>query len=282
MKISELKLPYPVLGLGDEVSGDYSPIWGFDIGKSVTIITVKHSLNNSTLEKFIKSKSVSFCTEVHCPHTVFRKIFKTTDSEQTISIDSNHLRDKVLLTFFIIATQDNEKYIIDGSNQDFGDEPFLVEKGDVLAYGGKADFMAEKDLEGLKGSHPFLIIIEDENRKEGPFEVELDNHKLNIVLSKKDYKAYVNLPHKIWSPLLHTSLVLPALAQALQAMKNDPDAFSDLAWCQVLEKKMQEDMELMRLWSQGKALQVAQLLLQEPLTRAFACLEQNQDLPTNS
>lgn len=272
MKIDKLSLPHPVLGLGNDVEGIYRVNPSIKLGRQKITAIVNHGLSNETMEDLLIKKEVAFCTEINCPQTFYRKAFLTTEPSQIIETMSEELRDKTELNFYIVALKDIHDYTIKGANDDYKGFTFEVEKGDVLAYGGRTAFIAAKTWEDIKALSAFMVIRQSDN-EEGPFEIDLTSNKVVVYLSKKDYTTFRRASRHGFDPIFHSSIVIPVLMHALHQMMNGEEGlFEDLRWYQILEfRKSDEGLE--KIWASENIPKIAQILLDHPLTRTLIRIE---------
>ena len=283
MKIDKLSLPHPVLGLADDVSGEYNvPDFNVKLGREKTLISIYHKLSNPTLEKMIKEGKAIFCADVNCPKTLYRKAYTSKTPRQEIEINTDDLRDRVTVTFLIISLADDEKYQIAGANKDYGDYHFLIKKGDVLGFAGEASFIAAKRWKDINKISSFMVISEGEN-KTGPFEVDLNAERIVVYLSKEDYELFKGVSRAGFDPIFHSSVVIPVLIYALQSMDNDNHVYDEFKWYQVLQFKKENDEELSTVeWSPDNYHRIAQILLENPLTRTLNKIDEYINAPLDA
>ena len=193
MKIANLSLPYPVLGVHDDIAGKYD-ISGPDVTTKPdnTEISLAHVLRNHEIQALLESGKAEFVTHVHCMRTSFRQCFKTSSLTQTISIKSDEIRDKVELEFFIIATQPIADYRPQSAHHDYSGFTFELTAGDVLAYGGTTNFVAQKQWLASEAVGSFMV-LEEGDWKVGPMKINLERDKISIALSREDFERYKSL-----------------------------------------------------------------------------------------
>lgn len=274
MKIANLSLPYPVLGVHDDIAGKYE-ISGPDVTtkSDKTEISLAHVLRNHEIQALLESGKAEFVTHVHCMKSAFRQCFRTSSLTQTISINSDELRDKVELEFFIIASQTIADYRPQSAHDDYSGFTFELTPGDVLAYGGTTNFVAHKQWMASEAVGSFMV-LEEGDWKNGPMKVILERDKIAIVLSREDFKRYKALsPARQFDRIFHSALVLPALIYAVTQMLSAKESYEDRKWYQVLEDRKTNDPELINeTWEVGNAPVIAQKLLSGPLDRTLSAL----------
>jgi len=272
MKISDSSFPHPVLGIRDDVTDSkFNVSFAVSLDPEEIKLKCDFDLTNNTLRDLIESKKAAFCTELNCLHTVFRQSFVTFSYSNIESVDARLLRNKVVATFFIVATEDIDKYQISGSNTEYQNYSFSIKKGDILAFGGIHEFIAEKDWRSLKGFDSFLIIDKKDCEK-GPFDIYLSPEKIVVRLAKEDferfyyYRSIENLP-----AIFHSSIVLPVLMYALREMIANEGQHEDARWYQILNYMKTSDQRFSGInWGDTDNIpQIAQIILDNPFNRTL-------------
>lgn len=276
MKINNLSLPHPVLGINDDVGKfTYKPNFSVSLGKSDISLLMENLLDNPTLKKLISEKKAMFCTELNCMQTVYRQSFSTYEFNSSITLKADQLRNKVDVSFYIVASEDVDNYQIEGSNEDYQGYKFNIEKGDVLAYGGSTSFVALKDWESLKAVKSFMD-IQSYNEDKGPMKITLTESKIIIRLCRDDFDKYsLCLNAEGLPPIFHSSIVLPALIYALNEMISHRDEHEDESWFQILEYRKKNDEKLSIFdWTSPENIPIiAQQILDYPLGRTLTAIE---------
>jgi hypothetical protein len=271
-----MSLPHPVLGVSDDVEGEYRVNFTVQLSKEEIILRTEHLLSNPTLEQMLRDGRAAYCVEVNCMKTFFRKTFSSNETPQEIRIPSDELRDKVECEFYMATRDDIRRYAIKGANSDYAGSEFYVTKGDVLASGGRTFFIAEKDWEAYRAVSSFMVVVEDEEREEGPIKIDLSSDKIVIYMSGNDHKRY----HRVrksenCEAIFHSSLVLPVLIYALSQMKEGSDSYSGRKWYDMLEYRRNTDNDLKRYnWDDPTMMpEIAQKILDDPLNRTLSSVE---------
>lgn len=282
MDIYNLSLPHPVLGLGDDIDGKYEILSEKEIFSDRIILMVDHVLNNVTLKEMIKRSDAIFGCEINCPQTIYRKMFLSGKPKQEIILNSDDVRGKVIINFYILAHGTPKKYKPSPLNTDYDDSEFLVSDGEVLAYGGSTYFYAEKKWKEAESVSSFMCIIRSD-KKEGPVEYELMSDRINICLPEEDFFNYQNTPSgfmKIYN-VYHGALVYPALVYALIRIFNNSEGdemLTSYLWYDQLNDRIQSDSRFKNIErTVENAPLFAQTLLSNkdsgmPLSRTLKCV----------
>jgi hypothetical protein len=274
MKINNLSFPHPVLGIGDDVSGNYSVECQVELGRETATLHIKQTLSNKTLEGLILDKKAVYNVEVHCRQSLYRKSFLFSQKEHKISIASFDLLNKVEVNFFINAACDITNYCIDGSNTDYNGYSFEIAKGDILAYGGSVNFPAEKDWQSFMAVTSFMDIREYP-AEEGPVLYELTQEKVVIQLAKKDFEKYNSVrTAQYLYPIFHSSIAYPALLLALANMKR-AEEYGNSRWYLNLQWRLENEPELGRydIDRVDDIPKIAQVILRNPIQRSLISME---------
>jgi hypothetical protein len=201
---------------------------------------------------------------------MFRELFRIHDPiSQKIIISGEKLNGETEVDFFICAEDNIDKYKNSLNNRDYVDYSFNIEKGDILAYGGKGIFYANKTPEELK-SISAIMNIKNSGIKNGPFYNEYDNPKITVCISETDYNNYQLLKlYKPFIPIIHSCLVFPALYEAVSFMEYDEASiqFKEYAWHKLIKERMDK--------TKGNTiLEKVQNLLDLPVNRTLIALEE--------
>lgn len=269
MKYNNRIFPHPVLGIEDDIDGNFEVRLRVSSDHKKISVTPSFILSNESLEELVKKKEAAFVTQIYCRGTLFRKTYKTTESMPSpILIDSTKLNDKVEVDFFICADNSIENYKNDSASKDYQGYTFTIERGDILALGGSGNFYANKSPEELKSVSAFMN-IDTSGDKNKPMYNHYDGNKITIMLSQDDYDQYQLIKlNPYYTNTLHSSVVLPALIETLRFMDSDSASdYKEYKWFTLLSnlKDEHEGVDL---------LQIAQQILSLPVNRSFTRLTQ--------
>jgi len=271
MKFSPRSLPHPVLNNGDDIVG-----FGFQANFQVTAdkqnyyLKVAFDLSHPGLLELIKEQQAQYVVHVECGASLYRKRFSLSEPSETIKIGADLLRDRVEVNFFICAIAPIATYQPKGAHPDYGSTSFSTRKGDILAIAEGRTFDAEKDYDSLKKVSSIMIIRESPTLDTGPFEVDFTRERIEIILSKEDYRAYSLLKTnpKLAAALTGT-IVLPVLMEAINCIESGKDDdLERFRWYRNLENR------LVDLKGDRDNLVKAQKLLEQPLQRTLANLRE--------
>jgi len=262
MKIENRIFPYPVFGINQPQLFTSKLIVEFT--KDQAKFQVSHKIECEEFLKKIKKKEFIVVVHIYCSATYFRESFVCKDLIEVITIDSSMLNDVVELSFFICANKDIINFTSKSYVSPFEDYQFSFNKGDILAFSGTSRIVAKKSPEELKSVSSFMQ-IETTGKKNHPMQLEYDDEKLLIRLSIEDFKSYqLFYSNELLSLGLHSSIVLPALAEAIRFITDDENSegLESKRWYVILDK-------LIRQNKSSNPLSTAQKILELPIKRTL-------------
>lgn len=271
MKVKNISYPHPVLGNEDDVRGSFGVKFFHKQERDKILLRAEFDLKNKTLASLIRNKKAFFSAETECSSTFYRKSFTSYEREISAEIEAPRLREQVSVKFFIRATEQMPSYAPEEYHEDYRGFAFEINKGDVLAVGGATSFIAEKEFDPLKPAVSSFMAIRQGSDPKGPVVVDYgDPEKIIIKLSKVDWERYQNIKGRKWmAPVLHSSIVLPVLADAVRIVHNNDEEASETHWFKRLEKILTEKRLPMDM-----PLDAAQRILSEPIARGLESLEE--------
>lgn len=267
MKYNNRLFPHPVLGIEDDVLGEFGAEMTYRSDKDYITLSVNFKLVEETLLDLIKKSKASFLIQIYCRGTMYREVFKTTSTiSDQLQIQSVKLSGEVEVHFFICAETDINSYLSKNFNPEYLKTAFDIERSDILAYGGKAKFVANKSPDELK-SVSSLIRIKNSEKKSKPMYNEYEGEKIEIMLCEEDYENYqLSIRNIAFVNLIHSCIVLPALVDALHFLdKEEAKEFEERRWHKALNDwKTRSKVK--------DPFQIAQNILDQPTERAFGTI----------
>lgn len=259
--------PHPVLGVNEDINGEFQVHLSVDADKNYIKVKPTFLLNNNALKNIIDGKKALFATQVYCRATMFRTMFKSeTSKPDPILIETPKLREEVELDFFICANEKIATYNNADFHEDYQGFSFDIDRGDILGYGGKGKFNASKAPEELRAVSSFMN-IDKHNHKHNYAYNNYDSAKITILLSEKDYHAYQEIAaNPSTTAILHSSIVLPALIEAIHEIELGKEDYSENAWFKILKDLIEETKET-------SLLKIAQKILDNPINRSFSTIK---------
>lgn len=266
MKVNAKSYPHPVLGNGDDLGGFFRVELPYELGRDTVILSPSFSLKNNAIEDLFRKEKASFAIEVECRSTFFRRSFSTRKLEDKIAIPSKLLRERVIVTFSVCADQNIKGYRPSQPHPDYEAVTFNIEAGEVLAVGGQASFIAEKAFDPLRPPVSSFMSIMEGTQHEGPMQIDYEAEKITIVLSKADWRNYLEVRgQKPVQGILHSAIVFPALVDAIHKVQTSGNEYEGANWygrlTAILEAKRLDDKD---------PFEAAQKILDNPASRGYA------------
>lgn len=288
MEIKYKLYPYPVLS---SYSNDYRT-GAFDATIDIVHdgydlrIDFLATLTCQSLQECIKRGSAKFVYHLECAQTGFRKIIQTDKVSEAYTLQSKDVNGKLQICPFIVAANDLKAYTSPDFHEDYQGIAFDIEAGCVMAVGKMVTVDISKDIDDLANTPSIFNITKnpDENCKQ--MLVDMFQRKIVIKLPLTDFYSYKVLSASpLAPPILNSLTVVPALVYVLEELRALPtqerSENSDMLWYKVLSKALltQFDCDIeSEEFNDQNCLVLAQKLINNPVTDAFAVLTSNFDV----
>lgn len=268
MNINNLSLPYPVLGISDDII----PIPELPIIQPVPddanehIITLSLNTKNPYIEQLIQEGKAVYACEVECRKTFFRESFTSNHSTFTVRFPRKAVAGSIVLTPTVVAVKTISNYQNPGVHEDYEGIPFNIDPGDLLCIFNQLDYFADIQFDKLKAVSTFITILKTDKSLSY---IDLDKPKVHLYLPEKLhalYRSKISNQSQFVSSL-HASLALNTLVYALTQI----DKFPDTKWAQTIKYRTstESDFEGLDLSNPSDSTRIAQLLLGNPYERMF-------------
>jgi hypothetical protein len=281
MIVTNYSYPHPVLGHTDDVEGEFGVDFEEELGRDEILLHCEIKLENKTLYKAFEEDKVNVVCDIDCPSTLYRSTIKIKDKSSIIKINSNDVRDKVDVNFYVIASEGIRGYQPEGINIDYENVNFDIEKGEVLAVdkrNGHSYFIAKKSYEQFKSASSFMQVVKQEDIERGPVDYVLDDERILIRLPEKDFNHYSEIyTDDSFPAVYHAILALPALTTALsEALSEGKEDLKEKLWYQHIFQIRENDPSLKNIpWERDYAIQLAQAILKLPIYRSFENIKEH-------
>ncbi len=272
MRIDNLLLPHPILSPEGSVFGELKFQVIREITSNEVIIKVDVQLKNDVISRLIKEEKASYCLDITCSTTFYRRAFSSNVPNFIINIPAQELRETVDVSCYILA----KTPIVDYQNSYLSDIydgiKFDISEGDVLAYGGHDSFEVLKKWESKESGGAFFMIWEHANKE---VRYELGTDPIIIYLHSADYKVLQSIKknNKLRQVYL-TLYAYPALVHVLSTVFSDTNGmYSHMKWYKrifdILTEKRFEKIEQIP----ENAPKLAQMIFDFPLSRSLNDLD---------
>lgn len=268
MKIKNVKLPYPVLGMGDDVM----PLPTLNVVKSADKLKycfdITFDMQNKDIGKLVADDKAQYVCEVDCVGTYFRKSYYSLEPHIVVELKRNQVMGEITFFCSIVAKEAILNYSNSQAHPDYTGYSIDLNSGDILAFLGEFTYDAEIKYDKLRNVSTFMEIAESPNKDDNETTYFLTGDKILIQLPSNLFKCYkerVRGPK--FSSIIHASLVYNALLYALYNI----DEYSEKLWARTLRYRMEDDPRLKKynIEDPEDAPHIANELLGNPYQRLF-------------
>lgn len=254
--------PYPVLS---ETTGDYGEqklqiTLEIQETPSAGAVTIggDMTLDDPSILRLIETGKAISGLMITCPDTYFDHFENRPIGKFSLDFIEGQVRGPVYIRGVIIAASNN--IILDSSSIDaeFPPESRTVNTGDFIAFTHEHSF--EAGLEKLTPLESIFKLRRHDEIKEGTFEVNLEDEAIEILAPPSLHQFLSLLREQPMKDTLLSSLYLPAVMSALEAMRDN--GYSDKRWFSVIQARCHaEGIDI----KNGDLVRTAQQLLDHPL-----------------
>ena len=146
---------------------------------------------------------------------------------------------------YLTSLEKIENFNLQEHNKQYFSFPIAIQKGDKLGFAETLSFDL-KPYDALRPIASVILIKEDKRKEASPVDVDLSSDKINVYLNSDLYDEYRKLREFPDLRLyLSTTIVMPAVIEALYEIKNNPELDRDKRWVTSIErvlKKMNIDL----------------------------------------
>ena len=267
MKLNYRSYPHPVVGNEDDVLDTaFQAVVEVQNDGAAYYLDVNVQTSSDTIKRLIKRGDAVYVLHVECSNTLYRRAFEFSEGAKTVVIPGGELNATVEVNVVARAKKDINRYRVNSSHPDYGRAAFAIGIGDILAVAEGFTFDADINFDSLRSVSSIMQIKARAEAADLPMSVELYDEKITVYLSKQDYKSYRLIrAHPNLSASVTSTLVLPALVEALTCVQNDRADYEEYRWCRCLIRRI-EDLSLSL---ELEPLELAQRLLELPIQRAL-------------
>lgn len=285
MKYKNVSLPYPVLGIYDDVY----PLLGDDcIQMSAPVKTateyqfgIQLNQKNKGIARLVAEGKAEYACEVTCRGTFLRRCYKSSTPHFDITLGRTEVNGRIEFQCFIATCQPLPNYSNDDFNEDYHGFTFDLETGDMLAVFPLAWWNTNVKFDKLYAAGSFMQIVEAADGIDKTW-FNLSENRILIELPHDLFVQYQRIGNS-FPEVIHSSLVHNALVYALSNLSEYQESGKEwadsllirLAELHILPNELKNDMSLV--------YRAADMLLQDPYKRMLDSLEkianaQNEEL----
>jgi len=270
MNLNNISLPYPVLGVSDdilpELSEDAVKI-NISKDKQNYIFDIALIFENPQIQKYIDEGMAEYTCEYECSKTMLRKCESSINPIFHIVVGRKQINGRIYFNCFVLAKKKINSYVNKGFNADYKGYTFDLSVGDFLVAFPQYHYDADIKYDRLQAAGSFMQIREGKEKSEVFFDISGD--KIDILLPTELYNMY-NDPHiKGAAETMQCSLALNALTFALLNIKKRDN--EERTWGKTIYYRLEneEGYSLEELEDHSQIPCLAQKLLKDPYRRLF-------------
>lgn len=268
MNLNNISLPYPVLGISDDVipllpDDSVSVNFTKDVKNYIFVIDLK--FKNKDIERYLQLEKAEYACEYECARTMLRRCQKSSDSHFEIKINRKEINSRLNFSCYICVKKQIENYCNTGFNLDYENATFDMSSGDILVAFPQFHYDADIKYDKLQAVGSFMQIRESSLHPDVFFDISHD--KIEILMPKVLYRLYCNPLVKGSSEIIHSSLVLNALTFALLNIRDHEHT----TWAKTIYYRFQNEdgFSIEELEEVSNIPSLAQRLLKDPYSRLF-------------
>lgn len=268
MSLNNISLPYPVLGISDDITTPLpEDAISIDVKKDVKTYTFNISLkfNNRDIENLIKEGYAEYSCEYQCARTMIRKCEKSPISQFPITELRHNLSGRIIFKCYVSVKKEIKHYHSFTFNEDYGNTEFHMYPGDVLVIFPESYYNVDIKYDKLQAAGSFMQIRRREDLKDIFFDITHD--KIEIQMPAKHYDLFCDSKVRNQMATIHSSLVLNTLTYAMMHVKE----YEGLVWADtILQRvKTENQFEGLEIEEPSHIPIIAQRMLKDPYMRLF-------------
>lgn len=230
--------PHPVLGNEDDISGEFNISLEVNRNENRKIVfeNITVDISNDYIKEQIEKGNANCFIKIYCSSTLSTWIFEVTDK---FEINEDDVINKADVQVFIITKSEIPNYSDSSFNTQYGGEIFSLNKNEVIGISGKVPVSIPKVNEKLGLGNIFKF---NYHEKEKP--IEFEHHHDKIFINYPVTKKGEHPPNMLFSTSPWTAFnifIVPALAEALKYIDDEPEEASKWDWYSVVEQLLPDD-----------------------------------------
>jgi hypothetical protein len=278
MNYKNVSLPYPVLGIHDDVYPllEEGCVQMADPVKTAVDYTFGIDLTqrNRDITDLVAEGKAEYACEVTCKDTFLRRCYHSKEPHFDITLDRKEVNGHIDFLCFIAAKVDILGYTNRDFNEDYYGFTFDLEMGDMLAVFPQAWWNTEIKFDKLYAAGSFMQIVEAADGIDYTW-FNLDADRIMIEMPHDLFVQYQRIGNS-FPDVIHSSLVHNALVYALCNLGEYQD--KGKLWADSLMARMADpQLQQYDLSDMTQVYRVADILLRDPYKRLLDSLEKIAD-----
>lgn len=268
MNLNNISLPYPVLGISDDVL----PLLPEDSVKFELTADIRNytfeiylKFDNQDIQRLIDKGEAEYSCEYECARTMMRRCEISSVPNFTIVVPRHAVNGRINFNCYVSVKSHIIDYSNRGFNSDYEGFAFNMEPGDILVSFPQFHYDADIRYDKLQAAGSFMQIRESNLHEQVFFDIS--GNKIEILMPPTLYQLYCNPIVKSSAEIIHSSLVLNALTYALLNIDNHEQT----TWAKTIYYRLdsEEDFSRTELQEPSNVPGLAQRLLKDPYLRLF-------------
>jgi hypothetical protein len=239
MKFDRLKaFPYPVLRpeSDDYINAEFQATVDLAVGKDKIKANISYATSSDEIIEEIKKGNAEYAAIISCRDTYFRKFLSSPDESIQIEFDIDDLRNEVKIDPYVVVRNEIPSYRSPDINLEFGNVPFRLTAGDILAQDEPHIFYVDRDM--FKPVTSLFDIVKKDNLSNGEWTLGFEEDHIQIEVSPamkaKIDDARNTRKNKI---ILLNSIYFAAVMQTVQKLKTSQQEFEGRKWAEVITRQ---------------------------------------------
>lgn len=268
MNLNNISLPYPVLGVSDDVLPTLpDDAVQFELTADARNYVFKIDLKfyNPDIQCLIDKEKAAFSCEYECARAMMRRCEVSFEPRFSIVVPRHAVNGRINFSCYVSVKEPIPGYSNRGFNSDYDGFTFDMEPGDILVSFPQFHYDADIRYDKLQAAGSFMQIRESKLHEQVFFDIS--GNKIDILLPPTLYQLYCNPIVKGAAEIIHSSLVLNALTYALLNI----DSHEQTTWAKTIYYRIdnEEDFSRAELQEPSHIPGLAQRLLKDPYLRLF-------------
>lgn len=274
MKYKNVSLPYPVLGINDDIYPllEQGCVKMNDPVKTRTdyLFDIELTQRNKDITNLVDEGKALYACEVTCKNAFLRRCYKSKNSHFDITLGRKEVNGRIDFQCFIAVTEPLPHYINSDFNEDYHGFHFDLDNGDMLAVFPLAWWNTNIKFDKLYAAGSYMQIVE---AAEGINKTwfNLDEDRIMIEMPHDMFVQYQRIGNS-FPEVIHSSLVHNALVYALSNFGEYHD--KGKLWTDSIDIRLRDpQLQQYDLSDMTQVYEVADILLQDPYKRMLESLE---------
>ena len=252
MKKTNINYPHPVLSVSNEdyVDSNFNIelIEEPAVEGDVLNISMRYNLQCKGMASLIASGKAKVSLYFESVIAEYRQLeyFAANANEITVKIKRECLNQKILVKGYITAAEEINPFMLAEHNKEvFGNVPFILRKGDIMAIATHQFNIPLQSYDPLADRPSIFRIRKQTERPKEEVSTDFSDHKISIYLNDELYTKY----HELYAAsdirsALTTLFAAPVLVDVLDYIKHMSEdermEVSSLKWYQVIMHRIEE------------------------------------------